>query len=361
MSARSASCGRSNSLKAGGREDAAFAGWSGIHAKVLNTEHDLGLYSAWLEICPALLSALSIAVVLAIGVMHVIDGVLTLGGLVAFQSLMASFEDPINTLVQQTSHFHTIKANIARMQDVFNYPAERSEHPEKVPANLPPKLSGRLELTDVQFGYSILDPPLIDGFSLSLEPGMRAALVGISGSGKSSLGRVICGLYQPWAGEIRFDGRLLAQVPADVLANSVAYVDQDILLFEGTLRENLTLWDSTVAEIDISRALQDAMIHDEAAARPGRYDCYVAEDGTNFSGGQQQRIEIARALTRNPTLLVLDEATAALEPTIEKAIHDNLRHRGCTCIVIAHRLSTIRDCDQNSPARGGQGAGTRHA
>jgi len=207
-------------------------------------------------------------------------------------------------------------------------------------------LAGSIELDRVEFGYSILEPPLLSGISISIRPGMRVALVGATGSGKSTLGRLICGLYKSWAGRIRLDSWELSEIPPQVFASSVAYVDQDIFLFEGTIRDNITLWDSTVTEADITRALKDAFIHEEIAMRPGNYDCYVSEDGTNFSGGQRQRIEIARALVSNPSILVLDEATAALDPITEKAIDDNLRRRGCTCVIIAHRLSTIRDCDE---------------
>jgi ABC-type bacteriocin/lantibiotic exporter with double-glycine peptidase domain len=160
------------------------------------------------------------------------------------------------------------------------------------------------------------------------------------------LGRLICGLYRTWAGRICVDGCELLEIPPEVFARSVAYVDQDIFLFEGTIRDNLTLWDATITEAEITRALKDALIHEDIAMRPGNYDCHVSEGGTNFSGGQRQRIEISRALVSNPSVLVLDEATAALDPITEKAIDDNLRRRGCTCIIIAHRLSTIRDCDE---------------
>jgi ABC-type bacteriocin/lantibiotic exporter with double-glycine peptidase domain len=248
--------------------------------------------------------------------------------------------------VQLAAGLQGVKADLTRLEDVFNYPAEAAATLPATTQPTMPKLSGRIELRDIQFGYSPLEPPLIEGLSLALEPGMRIAVVGRSGSGKSTVGRLICGLIKPWSGEIRFDGRPLRDVPPDVFANSVAYVDQDIFLFEGTVRDNLTLWDPTVPEANLSQALKDASIHDEVAGRLGNFDCYVAEAGVNFSGGQRQRIEIARALVSNPTILVLDEATAALDPYTEQQIDDNLRRRGCACIIIAHRLSTIRDCDE---------------
>jgi NHLM bacteriocin system ABC transporter peptidase/ATP-binding protein len=333
-------------LKASGLEDDSFAYWAGIQAKALNAEQDLGFYSATLEIFPTLFSGLTMAAILGVGGLRVIEGALTLGGLVAFQSLMASFSGPITSLVQLAGSVQTIAGGLARLDDVYNYPVSSSERLQRSPADMPPKLFGRLELNAIRFGYSAMEPPLIDGLSLALEPGMRIALVGTSGSGKSTVGRLICGLYAPWAGQIRFDGRLLSEIPAQIFANSIAYVDQDIFLFEGTLRDNLALWDASVSDVDISQALKDASIHDEIATRPGNYDCYVSEGGTNFSGGQRQRIEIARALVGNPSLIVLDEATGSLDPVVEKEIDDNLRRRGCACVIIAHRLSTIRDCDE---------------
>jgi NHLM bacteriocin system ABC transporter peptidase/ATP-binding protein len=331
-------------LKASGLEDDAFSNWAGIQAKTLNADQELGLSSNLLDMLPTVLSGLTVAAVLGLGGLRVIEGSLTLGGLVAFQSLMASFSDPIMSLVNQIGSLQTIKGGLERLEDVYNYPLEETARPQQ--RDIPAKLAGHIELSNVAFGYSILEPPLISDLSISIAPGKRVALVGPSGSGKSTLGRLICGLYRPWSGEIRIDGLKVAEIPPDVFANSISYVDQDIFLFEGTTRDNLTLWDSTVPEAELSQALKDAAVHEEIATRIGNYDCYVSEGGTNFSGGQRQRIEIARALVANPSVVILDEATAALDPITEKAIDDHLRRRGCTCVIIAHRLSTIRDCDE---------------
>ncbi len=333
-------------IKSAGLEDEAFNHWAGIQAKALNAEQDLGLSSSLLDMLPTLLTGLTVAAVLGIGGLRVIEGSLTLGGLVAFQSLMASFSDPITNLVNQVGSFQTIRGGLERLEDVYNYPLDEDPQEAIEASHFPPKLTGRIEMRDVEFGYSILEPPLITGFSILIEPGSRVALVGLSGSGKSTLGRLICGLYKPWSGDIRIDGRTLSEIPREVFANSITYVDQDIFLFEGTARDNLTLWDATVPEAEISRALRDAAIHEEIATRVANYDCYVGEGGANFSGGQRQRIEIARALVTNPSVIVLDEATAALDPVTEKLIDDQLRRRGCTCVIIAHRLSTVRDCDE---------------
>lgn len=333
-------------LKASGLEDEAFGRWAGIQAKALNAEQQLGMSAILLDMLPTLFSGLTVAAILGIGGLRVIEGSLTLGSLVAFQSLMASFSGPVTELVNYVGSFQTIKGALERLEDVYNYPPDKSGKDVVAADRFPPKLAGRVELGNIQFGYSILEPPLLAGLSITVQPGSRVALVGASGSGKSTLAKLICGLYRPWAGEIRIDGWTLQEIPSQVFANSVTYVDQDVFLFEGTARDNLTLWDSTVTEADLSQALKDAVIHEDIATRPGNYDCYVNEGGTNFSGGQRQRIEIARALVSNPSVLVLDEATGALDPITEKAIDDNLRRRGCTCIIIAHRLSTIRDCDE---------------
>lgn len=331
-------------IKASGLEDDAFGRWAGLQAKNLNAEQRIGASAIILDMVPTLLSGLMIAAILGFGGLRVIQGSLTLGGLVAFQSLAMSFSEPFVNLVNYFGALQTMKGALERLEDVYRYPLAPPT-PTHVDA-FPPKLAGRLELHNVSFGYSVLEPPLLADLSLVIPAGSRVALVGVSGSGKSTLGKLICGLYRPWSGEIRFDGWKLTDVPADVFANSVAYVDQDIFMFEGTARDNLTLWDSTTDERHLLTAAKDALIHQDLASRPGNYDCYVNEGGTNFSGGQRQRIEIARALVCNPSILVLDEATAALDPITEKSIDDNLRRRGCSCIIIAHRLSTIRDCDE---------------
>ena len=333
-------------LKASGLEDEAFGQWAGIQAKALNAEQELGQSAIFLDMLPTLISGLTVAAILGIGGVRVIEGSLTLGSLVAFQSLMASFSEPVTDLVNYAGSLQTIKGAIERLEDVNNYPLGNSPARTIAAESFPPKLPGGIELSNIQFGYSILEAPLLDDITISIQPGSRVALVGASGSGKSTLGKLICGLYKPWAGNITIDGWSLPEIPPQVFANSITYVDQDIFLFEGTARDNLTLWDSTVTESDLSQALKDAVIHDDIAARAGNYDCYVNEGGTNFSGGQRQRIEIARALVSNPSIIVLDEATGALDPITEKVIDDNLRRRGCTCVIIAHRLSTIRDCDE---------------
>lgn len=335
-------------LKASGREGDFFTNWSGYLAKVMNAQQELGWLSLKLNIVPPLLMSINTTLVMGVGALRVMDGQMTIGMLVAFLYLMRSFIRPVNQLVAMGSMLQNTEGDMNRIDDVLNYEiSEEFSRKETAPGpGGMKKLIGSLELKNVSFGYTPTMPALIEDFSIKLEPGSRVALVGGSGSGKSTVARLVSGLYEPWDGEILFDGETRSNYPRAVLNNSMAVIDQEITMFNGSIRDNLSFWDQTMPEHNYIQAAKDAEIHDMIAARNDSYDSEVAERGTNFSGGQRQRMEIARSLAINPSVLVMDEATSALDPKSEKIVMDNIRKRGCTCLIVAHRLSTIRDCDE---------------
>ena len=345
-------------LKASGVESDFFSKWSGYYAKALNSQQELGVTNQFLSVLPILLTALSSALLLVVGGWRVIEGHLSIGMLVAFQAIVKSFQEPVNNLVNFAGTLQELEGNLIRLDDVLNNPTESStNHQEKIflapqedNSQIIPttsaRLKGYIELNNLTFGYSRLDPPLIENLSLSVKPGQRIAFVGGSGSGKSTVAKLVGGLYEPWSGEIRFDHRLRQEIPHQILTTSIAMVEQDIFLFTGTVRDNLALWDTTIAEKHLRKACQDAAIDDVVNSFSGAYNATLQEGGGNLSGGQRQRLEIARALVNNPSILIMDEATSALDSETEKIIDINLRRRGCTCLIIAHRLSTIRDCDE---------------
>lgn len=341
-------------VKAGGLEGDLFAKFAGYYTKTINAQQELGLPTRLLGTLPTVLTSLAVTSILVVGGLRVMQGTLSIGGLIAYQALTQEFLKPVNQLVNFGSTLQDLEADLNRLDDVLENPidpeAERqveTNHQRWSGYNQDSfKLQGYIKLENLSFGYNRLDEPLIQDLSFTLQPGQRVALVGGSGSGKSTVAKLLTGLYQSWSGSILLDGIPRHEIPRPVLANSLAMVEQEIFLFAGSVRENLTLWDPTVPDEDIIRACEDAAIHDLILNMPGGYNSQLTEGGMNLSGGQRQRLEIARALVRNPSILVLDEATSALDAETELIIDRNLRRRGCSCVVVAHRLSTIRDCDE---------------
>ncbi|MEU9000770.1 NHLP family bacteriocin export ABC transporter peptidase/permease/ATPase subunit [Streptomyces sp. NPDC048551] len=332
-------------MKATGGENGFFRRWAAQHAVTLDVQQRLGVPSAWLAIVAPTLAALNSALILMIGGLRAVEGHLSVGLLVAFQALVTSFTAPLTRLGGVAGRIQDFAADVARLKDVENFPVDPLYSRREPPAATR-RLKGHVELEHVTFGYNPLDAPLLKGFSLTVGPGRQVALVGGSGSGKSTVSRLMSGLHTPWEGAIRIDGMRLADIPRGALAASVSFVDQDVFLFEGTVRDNVALWDPSLPDEAVVAALRDAAVYDEVARRAGGIHSRVEQDGRNFSGGQRQRLEIARALVRRPSVLVLDEVTSALDAATERLVMEGLRRRGCACVVIAHRLSTVRDSDE---------------
>ncbi len=336
-------------IKATGDESMAFTRWAGHHAASINVEQQLGLHTTLVQSLSFLTGGLTTAAVLGLGSMRIMSGDLTVGGVAAIQGMVAAFKPPMEALAGFLTRLEQTRASLQRVDDVLNYELDdsfRASPPTVVAQTRKVKLDGYIELRSVSFGYNATEGPLITNLNLSIKPGARIALVGSTGSGKSTIAKLVAGLYRPWSGAVMLDGVPAEEWPLHLRRNSIGWVDQESFLFEGTVADNLTLWDRSIPEPVITNAARDAEIHGVITSRPGGYDGPVLENGANFSGGEVQRIELASVLAMEPSILILDEATSALDPNVEVMIDGNLRRRGCTTLIVAHRLSTIRDCEE---------------
>ncbi len=333
-------------IKASGSEFGFFEKIAGYQTKYNNAMLSLRKRNTAIGIVPEILSGISTGMVLMLGVYYIFKGSFTIGGLMAFQSFMNLFLSPVGSLVNSIQTFQNMSGEMERVDDVMNYPADVSGKDCYVKTDNCQKLSGSVEIKKLCFAYSPLAPNLIENFHLKADKGQMIALVGGSGSGKSTIAKVLSGLYAPRSGEVLFDGKSIREIDRYIFTNSVAVVDQSVSMFSGTVKENITMWDETIPEEIIIQACRDACIHDDIMMLEDGYESVIAEGGSNFSGGQRQRFEIARAFALNPSVLILDEATSALDPMTEKLVMEAVKRRNITCFVIAHRLSTIRDADE---------------
>ncbi len=332
-------------IKSTGAENGFFEKWSDYQASVNSGEIEYLKTDYRIGILPELITALTEIIVLTAGVALTINGQFTAGMLLAFQGFLTAFTLPANKLMSAGQILQELRSDIERVEDVMNYADDNMETPE-ITADEYDKLSGNIELKNITFGYSKLAEPLITDFNLTVKQGQKIAIVGASGCGKSTMAKLISGLYKPWSGEILFDGKKISENDRAVFTGSIAVVDQDIILFEDTIANNIKMWDSSIEDFEMIMAARDAKIHDDIIERNGGYNYRIYEGGKDFSGGQKQRIEIARVLAQDPTVIIMDEATSALDSKTEYEVVKSITERGITCIVIAHRLSTIRDCDE---------------
>ena len=335
-----------STLKASGAETEYVSRILGYNAKTISLEQKLSRLQSIINAIPEAVKMLADVLILLVGGSLVISGEMTIGMLIAFTSLFGSFSDPIDKLVGFVKSIQTTKADINRVEDIMKYPTDEKFDDASIKKKINTKLEGSVEMRDITFGYSKLKPPIVSELSFKINCGSSVAFVGSSGCGKSTVSKVVSGLYTPWEGELYFDGIKSDEIPNEVLNASISTVSQNVTLFSGSVRDNLTMWNSNISESDMIAAAKDACIHDIISQKPGGYDFKLSEGASNLSGGQRQRLEIARALATNPTVLIMDEATSALDPVVEKQIIDNIKRRGCTCVIVAHRLSAIRDCDQ---------------
>lgn len=344
-SATVAGIGMIETIKASGAENGYFEKWSGYQASVNTQKVRFQRLNQYMGMIPGIVTEITNTAILALGIWLTMCGQFTAGMIMAFQGFMTSFSAPAQSLIAAGQTLQEMRTEMERVEDVMEYPMDE-EAPESDTQDTYDKLSGRLEMKHVTFGYSRLGEPLIEDFSMSLEPGSRVAFVGASGCGKSTISKLISGLYKPWSGEILFDGKPISAIDRSVFTGSLAVVDQDIILFEDTIANNIRLWDKSIEDFEVILAARDAKLHEDIMQREGGYQYKITEGGRDFSGGQRQRMEIARVLAQDPTIIILDEATSALDAKTEFEVVDSIHARGITCIVIAHRLSTVRDCDE---------------
>ena len=347
-----------DTIKSNGAETGYFRKWSGYQASVNTQRVRYARIDAGLGRIPAIVMELVNDVVLLMGVYLILEGEFTSGMVLAFQRLLMQFLMPVQSFITAGQVLQEMRSEMERIDDVMEYPIDPALVRDRnlvnetdTPAG---KLSGLVELKHVSFGYSRLSPPLIEDFSMTLEPGKSVALVGGSGCGKSTLGRLISGLYRPWSGEILFDGKSMDEIDRDVFTGSLSVVDQDIILFEDTIANNIKMWDNSIEDFEMILAARDAQIHEDIIQRRGGYNYKLADGGLDLSGGQRQRIEIARVLAQDPTIIIMDEATSALDARTEYDVVSSIKNRGISCIVVAHRLSTIRECDEIIVLDGGK-------
>ena len=334
-------------IKAAGAENGFFEKWAGYQASVNTAQVKYARLNQYLGLIPSAVSGITNIAVLMLGVYLVIQGEFTIGMVMAFQGFLSSFQAPAMTLISAGQTMQEMRTEMERIEDVMKYPTDvEYAEDEKDDGREYSKLSGNIELKNITFGYSKLAKPLISDFDLTLKPGQRIALVGGSGSGKSTIAKLISGLYKPWSGEILFDGKPMSEIDREVFTGSLAVVDQDIILFEDTIANNIKMWDKSIEDFEMIMAARDAQIHEDIMQRENGYQYKITEGGKDFSGGQRQRLEIARVLAQDPTIVILDEATSALDAKTEYEVVKAIKDRGITCIVVAHRLSTIRDCDE---------------
>ena len=334
-------------IKASGAENGFFEKWSGYQASVNAQKVEFSRLNRRIGLIPQLVSTLTDTAVLVLGVWLVMEGQFTVGMVMAFQSFLNAFSAPATQLISAGQTIQELRTDMERIEDVMRYPDDAVCDDTPLNEDVQyDKLTGAIEMKNVTFGYSRLAEPLIRDFSMTLKQGSRVAFVGASGCGKSTLAKLISGLYQPWSGEILFDGKPQTAIDRSVFTGSLAVVDQDIILFEDTIANNIKMWDSSIEDFEMILAARDAQIHSDIMQRDGGYNYKLTEGGKDLSGGQRQRLEIARVLAQDPTIIILDEATSALDAKTEYDVVKSIKDRGITCIVVAHRLSTIRDCEE---------------